>query len=305
MRPFVAAGLCAGAALICSASVSVGAAGWRAGDMLAYDVTIELQQHNIPKAGSAKKETTKESASAGTLTFVVTGVDASGNLAGTARLSFLGGGGGQYDRMARTVSAVVTRDGRMTISGLQGSQLEKALALANEAIAEVGAQPLRAGRTWQSGLALAGFPAPMRVVRAIGVARQYRGYPTYPIGTIGSSTLENVTQVGKLSLSSTTYYDAQDRLLIGESVRNFTVVLNKAGGHADSTAIVNIALRAIARAPAGVSTKSQLSLPQSATTPAPAATGPYTPAYGAPVSGATTEPGANPVGPSPLPTVTP
>ena len=280
MRPFVAAIPCALAICAGVESMAAAATAWHSGDTVVYDVTIELQQHTIPKAGSAGKESTKESASAGTLTFVVNGVDAGGNRSGTARLHFVGGKNGRYDQMLRTVSASVSRDGALSISDMQASELGKALALAGEAIVQARAQPMRTGRTWQSGLALAGLPEPMLVIHAIGAARQYRGYPTYPIGTSGSTTLVSSAKTGKLTLSSTVYYDLQDRMLIGESVRNFTIVLNNAGGHSESTVLVNIALRAVTRGSAGLA--------------------PY---QSAPT--ATTAPAVYPPAPSPVPTVTP
>lgn len=291
------------AAICAGASASVGAVRWQTGDTLVYDVTIELQQHKVPKHGAATKETTQESATAGSETFVVNSVDSNGAAAATAYLDFQGSGGGRTGRMTQSIPATILPDGQVVTTAMQGAEASKAFALANEAIVELRARPLRIGQMWQAALALGGIP--MTLTRAVAGQQQYLGYPTFAIATSGGATMQTATQNGRLSLTSSLYYDPRDRLFIGESVRSFSLILNKSGGHTESTATVNIALRSASHAPAVHASQPRGAYVRPATPPRSSSYPTTAPAYQPPVNAATSEPSANPIAASPLPTVTP
>lgn len=291
------------AIIVAQASAGESASRWHAGDALTYDVTIELQQHSVPRFGSAAKEKTQESTSAGTAVFVVDGVGANGDARAKGYITFQGSGGGRLGRMAGMLQATILSDGEINVTGLPGAEMTKAFALADETIRDASGHQLRTGAAWQTSLALTGTVPRITVVRVVGVQRRYLGYPTFEIGTSGTAAMQTPTQTGKLSLTSLVYYDPQDRIFVAASVRNFALLLNKTGGHTESTAIVNIALRSVSARGAASSTPRLRHVATPVPTLGPAQ--PYAPATAAPISGATTGPTVYPMGASPLPTVTP
>jgi len=300
-------------ALATSASAGAGsnASPWKPGDAVSYDVTVELQQHTVPKHGSGAKETTTESTSSGIAMFTVSGVASSGAAQAKAYYVFQGSSAGKVAMMNRSLPATIGPNGDIMTVGLQGSAIATAFDLANGIIREAKARNARPGTSWQSTGALSGIGARMTFARAADAMRPYLGFNALEILTSGDASLQSDTQSGKISIAGSVYYDTVDRVFVGESVRSFTLLVNTAGGHVESTATINIALRSLARttpapatpAPPVVTTPTPIpartKVPMSAVTPIPGATGAPT------TNPANLGPPAVNVGPTFVPAATP
>jgi len=310
MRLFIAGATAFSIVGLAVANASLGAANWRAGDALVYDVTVELQQHQV-RPHSAKTvsrsapspETTTESASSGSMIFEVRSADGRGGARASADLEFTGRSGGRLASMVRTVPAAIDASGRIYLSGLNDAVIGRALDLADAAIADAIAHGSMPGRAWRTTAHLSGAPGTITFSRLIQTAKPYQGYPTIQVLSSGSVDYQGDRQNGKLSIASTAYYDPKDRLLIGAAVRSFELVLDGKGGHVESTVTLNLALREVdrsgarvKRSAAPIASASPAAVPVPTRLPASAVT---------PIPGATGAPTSTPMNPVALPSTGP
>jgi len=293
--------------MLAAANPSSGAAVWHIGDVVVYDVTIELQQHQVlarSARGSSKSsplpETTIESASSGSMTLEIGSTDGRGDARAAADLEFTGHSGGRLTSMVRSVPASIDANGRISLPGFDDA-IARALDLAGDAISDAVAHGAKPASAWRTTERLSGMPGSLTFARVIQTARPYQGYPTVGVLSSGSTSFQNALQTGKLSIASSAYYDPRDRMLVGAAVRSFALVVNDKGGHVESTATVNIALREVDRSPAGATPEPS---PRSSPPPAPSAARLPPPAV-TPIPGATGAPTSTPMTPVVLPSMGP
>ena len=219
------------------------------GDRLIYDLTYELQEHQFPPSGANQPEVVHDSAGSGTQTFSVHGVGADETADVGDTIDFSVKVDGRPASVHSSVNSVIASDGQLFTSQLGAGEVAKALDLADAIIEELSSHPPRIGETWRTPVRITGLPVLVQLTKTVSSSARVRNFPSFIIKSAGSSLLRanpKAPSVGSVSISATTYYDARDRLLVGQAFRSFVVVNAGQGrGHANVTTVVNIALRSL------------------------------------------------------------
>ncbi len=219
-----------------------------AGDQLVYAITSELQQHHV-RGGSKSQDNMAESSAQGTATFTVYSIGADGTAYATVAFDFKGLNQGQPVEFQSVTAGKILPDGQLRTKAQVGLGISDALGAANTTAGEVGQNGLLAvGKTWTNA-SKTPFVV-LTVTRRIVGRTSYQGFTAYALQSAGAGTLLKTADgrptSGTITVSGTTYYDSQDRLLIGEALRTLTVVQQSGSGsaHDDYSADFNVVLNA-------------------------------------------------------------
>lgn len=268
------------------------------GDQLVYSVTVELQQHHV-KGGSAKTKTQDnmlESSAQGTETFSVYAIGSNGTAYANVALDFKGVNQGQPVTFETTSAGKILPDGQLRVKAQVGLGVSDAIGFANSTTLELGQHaPLGVGKAWTNS-AKTPFIA-MTMSRKVVARANYRGVIAVALQSTGTGellrTVDGKPTAGSITVSGTTYYDDQHRLIIGEALRTLTVVQqpDSAFSHDDYSSALNVVLNTWRHSTGS----SQPAGQQPAEEASPEATEAATPTYAPPAL----------YGPTPYPTVTP
>ena len=269
------------------------------GDQLVYAITVELQQHHVKGGGPKTKsqDKTLESAAQGTETFTVYAIGADGTAFANVDLNFKGLDQGQPVAFQTTSPGKILPDGQLKVKSQIGLGVSDAISFANSTTLELGQHaPLGVGKAWTNS-AKTEFLA-MTMSRKVVARSNYRGVTAFALQSNGAGALlrtaDGKQTAGSITVSGTTYYDDQHRLLVGEALRTLTVVQQpeSASTHDDYSSALNVVLDTWRHSSGAQASGAQ----QPAQQAAPEATETATPSYATPPAM---------FGPTPYPTVTP
>ncbi len=253
-----------------------------AGDQLVYAITVELQQHHV-RGGSKSQDTVTESSAQGTAAFTIYSIGADGTAYANVAFDFKGLNEGQPVEFQSVTTGKILPDGQLRTKAQVGLGVSDALGAANTTAGEMGHSGLLAvGKSWTNA-SKTPFVV-LTVTRKIVGRTNYQGFTAYALVSAGTGALLKTADgrptSGTITVSGTTYYDSQDRLLIGEALRTLTVVQQAGSGsaHDDYSAEFNVVLNgwthaspvpAQSQQPAGAQTSPQPSGTGIAPTPTP------------------------------------
>jgi len=279
------------AALLCNREPAT-ASQLAAGDTLVYAVTLELQQHRVPRP--PLPEESSEAVGAGTETLHIYSIGADGTAYAKVEAGFRGTQDGKPVELHGNFFAKVLPDGQIRVQGGLDRSIDEALNFANAITREVSQRSLAIGQTWRTTIDT--NYVSLAVQRRVTSRKLYQHFPAAVIQSTADGILKKNSDgskaSGSVTMGGTSYYDDRDHLLIGESIRMLTVVRepNQAQAHSNYSATVNVVLSSLTRnsgetAPrAGAATPAAGATPKPAPTPLPESTG---------------------MGATPVPTVTP
>ena len=268
------------------------------GDLLVYDVTLEVQMHAL--GADASPSMTRVTSGAGTETMSIDRVVSDGTAYATVRFTYRGMADGRPVTVVRSWRAEVAPDGEVRSVGAPpslGDDLDQALGYVNGLTKGLPARSLASGAAWTVNEPLGAASGSMIVKSTVTGIQQYGGHRAFVIEQNGSGaftqSVNGSPSVGSVALGGTVYYDGADRLLIGVAARGQTemALTNSNISHISATTTVNIRLRSWRHASAGP-----------AASAAPAAGS----ASAAPAATASSSPGSDAsASPTPVPAYTP
>jgi hypothetical protein len=264
------------------------------GDVLTYDVTLDVQLHAL--GAKAHPAMNSVRSGAGTEKLAVDRVLSDGTALGAFTLVYRGTRDGKQVQVNRSWRAELAPDGEINAVGARasvGDDLEQALSYINGLARGLPTRSLASGATWTAKEPLGTSSGSMVVKSKVIGVQAYQGYRAFVIQQNGAGAFTQSVNgspgVGSIAIGGTLYYDRADQLLIGAAGRGETemALTNADISHISATTTVNVRLRSwrhatatapIAPSPAAASTSAAPSAqPNAAQSGAPAAT--PTPVY--------------------------
>jgi hypothetical protein len=267
------------ATVVTAAPISSAAPGVHPGEVLVYEITIEIQLHAIPGSGSTQPPVAYDSAVQGTETITGLRADADGTAHDSVSIALHGKSSGQAMVLQRTITFKVAPDGSIHAEGKADAATTQYLAYIGEAAKRYSGHPLRVGEVFHDSVAgPSGFANTISTTSTVVGEKQYRGYPTFAIETTGSAKLNTAvagtTATGTVSAAGTTYYDQTDQLLIGEAMRSNVdaTLAGPQGGHINAVTTINLVLDSRTHVTAPPPTAAPTSAPSPTPPPTPTST---------------------------------
>ncbi|HXW51767.1 MAG TPA: hypothetical protein VEJ41_07225 [Candidatus Acidoferrales bacterium] len=215
------------------------------GDQIVYDITVELQQHHV--LGTAKgKDTVTDASAQGTATFAVYSVAQDGIAFANVTLDFKGTNAGQPVEMQSVTSGKILPDGQLLTKAQVGLGVSDALGAANTMSGEIAKHgALVIGKSWTNSAKTPFISLDMK--RTVIGQTNYQGFTAIALRSEGSGSLlrtaDGQPTAGTITVGGTTYYDEQNRVLVGEAFRTLMVVQPaSATTHDDYSSAFNVVL---------------------------------------------------------------
>lgn len=227
------------------------------GDLLVYDVTLDVQLHALGAASTPSM--IRVTSGAGTETMSIDRVVSDGTAYAGMKLSYRGTVDGRPVTIVRSWRAELAPDGEIHSIGTPpslGDDLDQALAYINGLTKGLPARSLASGTAWTVTEPLGSSSGSMIIKSRVTGVQLYEGHRAYVIEQNGSGaftqSVDGTPSVGSIAMGGTVYYDGADRLLIGGAARGQTeMALAHADiSHISATTMVNIRLRSWHHAPA-------------------------------------------------------
>jgi len=225
------------------------------GDLLVYDVTLDVQLHAL--GVDSTRSMTRVTSGAGTETMSISRVVSDGTAFAGMKFSYRGTIDGRPVTIVRSWRAELAPDGEIHSIGAPpslGDDLDQALAYINGLTKGLPARSLASGTAWSVMEPLGSSAGSMIIKSKVTGVQQYEGHRAYVIEQNGSGaftqSVDGTPSVGSIAMGGTVYYDGADRLLIGGAARGQTeMALAHADiSHISATTTVNIRLRSWHRA---------------------------------------------------------
>ncbi len=259
----------------------------RPGDMLTYDIGIEVQVHVSPAPHTTQAPVAFETSATGTETITALGTAPDGTVSASVSVSLASNDVSGRRTLARTVLMKIKPDGSIQPGPGTDAQSAAYIEALSQAAQLYQGKKLYVGETLRQTVSIPG-PMPMKMTTQAKVTGEnmYRGYPTFAIQSTGSATINTILYgmkaTGTADEAGTTYVDQQDHLLIGAAVRSDVNALvgGDGGNHTSVVYTMTLALRSYHH--------------QSVRTPAPAASAVPPTAAPSPVPSASPSPPPTP-----------
>jgi hypothetical protein len=229
------------------------------GDVLTYDVTLDVQLHALGASANAAMDSVRSGA--GTETLAVDRVLSDGTAFAAFTLMYRGTRDGKPVQVDQSWRAELEPDGEIHSVGPRasvGDDLEQALSYINGLAKGLPTRTLASGTTWKANEPLGSSTGSMVITSKVVGAQSYQGYRAYLIQQNGAGAFTQSVNgspgVGSIAMGGTLYYDGADRVLIGAAARSQTeLALAHADiAHISATTTVNVRLRSWLHAPAAV-----------------------------------------------------
>lgn len=253
-----------------------------AGDVLKYDLAIEMQIHLAPAPHTTQAPINLETSVAGTETITGLRSDPDGSVHASVNVAVRTNTAGQTQDIERLMLLKISPDGSMQPEGDGDPGVAQYIKTIDEAAKFYRNRKLHVGDTFTQTINLPGVVAVKVVSNSKVVAeRTYRGYPTFAIASTGtgniSAQIAGAPAKGTVSVAGTTYVDQRDQLLVGQAVRQNidATVAGAAGNRITATTTINLVLdsfthgAAIRKKPTAPPTAAPSPLPAETTSPTP------------------------------------
>ena len=226
------------------------------GDLLVYDVTLDVQLYALGKASAHSN--TRVTSGAGTETISIDRIVSDGTALARMTISYRGTTDGRPVSIVRSWRAELAPDGEIHFVGAPpslGDDLDQALTYINGLTKGLQARSLASGAAWTVKEPLGSSSGSMIIKSKVTGVQQYQGYRAFVIEQNGSGaftqSVDGTPSVGSIAMGGTVYYDGADRILIGGAARGQTeMALAHADiSHISATTMVNIRLRSWHHAP--------------------------------------------------------
>lgn len=233
-------------AVCASGGLAASSTSLQPGDILIYDVTVELQQHHVD-ASAKNKEVTGVASGLGSQTISVYAIGSDGTAFANVQSTFKGDDNGRPIGFDMTFPAKVMPDGQMRMKNQLGGGISEAFNFANASTAEINVHATQLASGWTTVLKTPYMN--FTLIRKVSGQAVYHDYPALELQSVGSGTLfktaDGKAASGTVSVSGTSYHDLRDHLLLGESLRTFTALQlsDKNSAHVNYSAAINIVLR--------------------------------------------------------------
>jgi hypothetical protein len=227
------------------------------GDVLTYDVTLDVQLHALGANANASMNSVRSGA--GTETLAVDRVLSDGTAFAALALVYRGTRDGKPVQVHQSWRAELDPDGEIHTVGPRasvGDDLEQALSYINGLAKGLPTRTLASGLTWKANEPLGSSTGSMVITSKVVGTQSYQGYRTYLIQQNGAGaftqSVNGSPSVGSIAIGGTLYYDGANQVLIGAAARSQTeLALSHADiAHISATTTVNVRLRSWRHAPA-------------------------------------------------------
>jgi len=216
------------------------------GDVLTYDLGIDLTAHFTP-AGSGTQSLTLQSSTKGSEKITTMRVDADGTAHARVDLAINSSGAAGQQSIKQTMFMRIGPDGSIATEGATGTNAAQYIKAFSDAAKLLRGRTLYVGERFTQSMTLPGtVPVTVDMQEQVVSEKTYRGYPSFAIQSTGNGTFNTASagigEKGTFDVAGTSYVDQRDQLLIGEAVRsNVDATLSGAqGGHL--TALANLTL---------------------------------------------------------------
>jgi hypothetical protein len=264
------------------------------GDVLTYDVTLDVQMHALGAKSIPSMDSVRSGAATETLT--IDRVLSDGTAYAALTIVYRGTRDGKPVRVDRSWRAELATDGEIHPVGPSastGEDLDQALAYINGLTKGLPTRTLSSGTTWTAKEPLGTSSGSMVITNKVVGLRTYQGFRAFVIQQSGAGAFTQSVNgspgVGSIAMGGTLYYDGNDQVLLGAADRSETemALAHADVSHISATTTVNIRMRSwhhaaaatqVTPSPAGTGASTAPSAePNAAQSGAPAAT--PTPVY--------------------------
>jgi len=219
----VVAAVCIAIGIIASPA-SPTSIGLSVGEVLVYDLTIEVQVHGMPSAGSTAPPITLDTAMQGTETMTGLRADPDGSVHASVDLAVHGNANGQKTASEQTILLKISPDGAVNVESGGGALAQQYFSYLTQISKSYRNRTLHVGDVFHTSVpGPAGFASAIDTTAKVVGMKQFQGYPTFAIQSTGSGKLDTSTSgvrtQGTLSVAGTTYYDQADNLFVGTATR--------------------------------------------------------------------------------------
>jgi hypothetical protein len=270
-RGIAAISIIAAAALFAGISASQASSSQplRPGDVLKYDIAIELQFHVIPAPHSTQPPVNVETSVLGTATLSALRTDADGTVHASVDVATRSSTTGQTQRITRGLLVKIAPQGSIQVERGGDAATAQYLKMIGDSASLCRYRTLHVGDTFaqEINFAAAGLAPMTLTTQAKVVAKKvYRGFPTFAVQLTGNGNIDTQIQgarvTGTVTFAGTKYCDQDDQLLIGDAVRSNVdaTMSSEKGQRLSAVATINIILDSRTRA--------ALRNPQNSPTPA-------------------------------------
>ena len=243
------------------------------GDVLQYDLAIELQVHVSPAPHSSQPPISADTSALGTETIRVQRADPDGSVHASVDIAVRGAGGGQD--LHRTIQVKIKPDGSMTPEGGADAAVTQYISAIGDAARQYSNRTLHVGDTFAQTVSMPGvIPVKVTTQSRVVAQKTYRGYPTFAIESTGNGNIDTelagTRAMGVVTVAGTTYIDQRDQLFIGEAMRSNVnaVVAGAQGDRVNMVATINLVLDSFTH---GAVRPPPAAAPTAAPSPTPAA----------------------------------
>jgi hypothetical protein len=226
------------------------------GDVLTYDVTLDVQLHALGSKSSPSMDSVRSGA--GTETLAVDRVLSDGTAFAAFTLVYRGTRDGKPVQVHQSWRAELAPDGEIHAIGSRasvGDDLEQALSYINGLAKGLPTRTLATGTTWTAKEPLGTSSGSMVVTSKVVGVQSYQGYRGYVIQQNGAGAFTQSVNgspgVGSIAIGGTLYYDRADQILLGAAGRGETeMALTHADiAHISATTTIDVRLRSWHHAP--------------------------------------------------------
>jgi hypothetical protein len=227
------------------------------GDVLTYDLTLDVQLHALGAKSNASMDSVRSGAA--TESLAISRVLSDGTAYAALTLVYRGTRDGKPAHVNQSWRAELAPDGEIHAVGARasvGDDLEQALAYINGLTKGLPTRTLASGTTWTAKEPLGTSSGSMVITSKVEGVQTYHGYRAYVIQQNGAGAFTQSVNgspgVGSIAIGGTLYYDGADHILIGAAGRSETeMALTHADiAHISATTTVNVRLRSWRHAPA-------------------------------------------------------